>query len=381
LARHCPASRNRLRSKTFFSILISAVSFWTLERDGVTLYHDSEEHVAALLCVLSISADIWRNVLSEYIERWTPDCRGVHDRISLLGEVYGQFSPHSVPLPADLPASPCPICRAERVEAAYARRSGDGQRPIVYGCCVRCGHGALLSGAAEPQVYSSPAYYTRRGADNVGYAAYARERSYRELRAARLFAWIEGQLGGMPKNLLEVGSGFGFTRHTAELQGTSTFGVDLNAYAVAAASELYGMKTYTGTVGQALAAGAVPPGAWQMVLYQFVLEHVSDVQTELAIAAEALAPAGHLALLAPSIEALEILAFGSSYRSFRSDHLHLYSWKSLETVLASAGLSVRAAKTECTVQLLAGFLSKEELASIDARKLGPDMVVLAEKCV
>ena len=156
-------------------------------------------------------------------------------------------------------------------------------------------------------------------------------------------------------------------------------GVDLNPAAAVAAQEIYSMETCTGTLGQALASGAVETGKWDIVLYQFVLEHVADPTAELQQAAMAASPRGFIVLMVPSMQAVERVVFGASYRSFRPDHLHLFSWNSLDLCLSKAGLHRVASRSECSVHLLAGFLSPDELTALYERGDGPDLVAIAGK--
>jgi SAM-dependent methyltransferase len=178
--------------------------------------------------------------------------------------------------------------------------------------------------------------------------------------------------GAAPRTLLEVGSGFGFTRAAAEQRAIATAGVDLNPHAAAAARRLYGFDTL---VGDAAAAR----GTFDLVLYQFVLEHLPDPAAELRRAAALVAAGGALALVVPSMDAVEIDLFGPAYRSFRDDHLHLFSRRSIERFLDGAGLRVAAARTACSIGLLRGFFAADELAALDAAGRGPDLTVLARR--
>jgi SAM-dependent methyltransferase len=332
---------------------------------------DSLEHAALVRRILRIDEAVWSHVLEEYQRRLTDDTPT--GRLRALREAWKAFSPHAAP-PLAGPASPCPACGGATIQPEIHRRSGE-----IYGLCTRCGHGLLLSRAACAGIYRRPEYYSQRTVDGVGYDAYRQGKDYREAKAARVLAWIEqtvGAAGG--RRLLEVGSGFGYTRAAAGQRGWRSMGVDLNPRAAAAARELYSFETIIGTLEEALSSGAISRGHWNLVLYQFVLEHVADPVRELKHAAAAAAPGGHIALLVPSMQAVERIVFGASYRSFRPDHLHLFSWASLDRCLAAGGWVRVAGTSECSVHLLAGFLNQHEIEEIYGRGDGPDLLVVAQ---
>jgi SAM-dependent methyltransferase len=266
----------------------------------------------------------------------------------------------------------CPVCLNRALAPRLAKKPD-----MVYGECSNCGHGALLAPKLNVATYVGDAYYQQQGPNGVGYQDYAGEKWYREAKARRLLDWA---VAGSPSGrFLEVGSGFGFTRKAAADAGWKTDGIDLNPAARTAALELYGFETVSGDVSSALDQGAIQPGVYDLVLYQFVLEHVLDPVAELGYAARLLSPRGSLFLLLPGMDAAELGVFQSSYRSLRSDHLHIFSWRSLSFALQRAGLRRERSTSECGVHLLSGFLDRLELADLYRRGLGPDMLVLARK--
>jgi len=238
-----------------------------------------------------------------------------------------------------------------------------------------------MQGAARKTSYASPEYYSLVDRQSLaGYEDYSKEQHYRETKGSRLLDWIESVTGARKRLLLEVGCGFGYTRRAAETRGLRTTGVDVNPYAAEQARDLYGMDTFVGSLSAALLSGVVPAAGHDLVLYQFVLEHLSDPCAELCLATRALAPGGALVLVVPSADAAEIDVFGAAYRSVRGDHLHLFSRRSIEAALARVGLAICGLKTECSIHLLRGFLSIEELErDVYAAGRGPDMLVVAQR--
>jgi SAM-dependent methyltransferase len=250
----------------------------------------------------------------------------------------------------------------------------------VYGTCESCGHGCLLSEPAPLNTYDGADYFRGGAAGGVGYRDYCDERIYRENKGRTLLTWLTQSLGRRPRSALEVGSGYGFTRKAFQEEGVATHGVDLNPYAAAEAHRLYGMATTVGTLEDALADGDDPTvrvGPWDVILYQFVLEHLADPVAELRHATAVLAPDGVVVLVVPSMEATEVRIFGASYRSLRADHLQLFSRASLRRCLERAGLAEEAFKSDCALHLLRGFVGATGVDEIYRAGRGPDLFVVA----
>ena len=190
--------------------------------------------------------------------------------------------------------------------------------------CANCAHGTLVNaGEDASRVYRSERYYAVRDATGVGYDDYGSEAAYREEKGRRLLERVIGVARGRLRSLLEVGSGFGYTRAAAERLGLETAGVDLNPHAAVEARRKYGFETFTGSLEQALERpdSGIERGRWDLVSYQFVLEHIADLSRELRSAREALRPGGWLSFLVPSFEAAELDVFGGSGAAVDAEHV------------------------------------------------------------
>jgi SAM-dependent methyltransferase len=352
---------------------------WSRYRDGRLVYHDTDDHVALILRTLGIDEAAWTATLDRYADRLgaTPS---VTERLAAITEAFRPASPRAAPMPASAPSA-CPACAKNEMRPLLARGGIEGRPLLVYGACAHCRHGLLLAGAAPSTIYENGDYYERRCLDGVGYDGYREEQEYRQAKGARLLDWIERatDLRSMTPSLLEVGSGFGFTLEAAKARGWRTTGIDINPAAARVTKKLYGLHTIVGTLGGALASGAIARGGWDLVLYQFVLEHLYGPEVELHHAAQAVAPGGHLALVVPNMSTFEVDVFGAAYRSFRADHLHLFSVRSLGSYLATAGFTEVAHRTTCSLHLLRGFLEPKELDDLYDRDRGPDLVFLARR--
>jgi len=325
----------------------------------VRAFHDTDEHRALVQRTLGVSAAQWDSVVGTF-RASTSEETTVEARLAALTQAFASVVP---PAKLRTASERCPVCGATVHPCA-----DDGQ--LLFGACEACGHGVLLLGAAAPTVYDDRYYRERRS--GAGYERYREEQTYRETKGRRIVERLMARHGAAPRTLLEVGSGFGFTRAAAESLGLSTAGVDLNPEAARVAHELYGMKTTTGTSSHL-------EGAFDLVLHQFVLEHVPSVQAEVSNAHRLTAAGGLACFIIPSMEAVERTAFHSRYRSFRADHLHLFSRRSITSVLEGAGFTEVQVDSECNLHLLAGFLTRAECAALYGRGAGPDLVATARR--
>ncbi|HEX2875511.1 MAG TPA: class I SAM-dependent methyltransferase [Polyangiaceae bacterium] len=346
---------------------------WTRQSRGHRVYSDDEQHVQLILRTLGIDEERWSATLDRYVDL-VPSDAGVDARLAALARAFRDAGPTPTTLP-DLANVSCVACGANAVTAVVAKPASP--TPLVYGRCGSCGHGQRLTGPNVDDVYQNADYYRLRSPDGTGYAAYADERQYREAKGARLLDFLEQRLGSKPQSLLEVGSGFGYTLAAAAQRGWRTLGVDVNPAAARAARAIYGFETLTATLEQALSERRVTEGDWDVVLYGFVLEHLESPSAELRAARRALAPGGCLALVVPNMEACELDVFGSAYRSLRSDHLHLFSARSLRLLLTACGLDVVQLNSHCNLHLFRGFLEPAELEALYRAGRGPDLTILA----
>lgn len=339
-----------------------------------------QERLSLILRTLQVDETCWYQFETEFAKRCPTGNESLDHRLQALEEVWKSVDPHAVSLddPGNAP-NDCPCCKANSIGVAAIKRNDLGT-PLVYFVCESCGLGFLLrDDAANLSVYSSPDYYTRRDAGGAGYECYLDDSSYRITKGLRLFEWVKEHVNHRPRTMLEVGSGFGFTRAAAESIGIQTTGIDLNPNAVKAAEKLYSQQTFTGTLGQAITQEKVELCSYDIVLYQFVLEHVENANEELKLAARMLAPAGVLVITVPNMRSYERQIFGASYRSFRSDHFWLFSPASITIFLANAGLHPINMKSECNIRILLGFLSQSELDSLDADCWSADLLVIAKR--
>jgi SAM-dependent methyltransferase len=345
---------------------------WTRRHDAQVVHTDTDEHVALVTRTLGVDEAAWSEMLDRYSALVTARSN-TEDKLRALGEAFRHVSPFVGELTEQEPVD-CAACGQARVKPALVRRNAS--EDLIYGRCETCGHGQLLAGMTE-RPYLGQSYYEQRASDGSGYPGYVSDRPYREAKGARLVARLLES--GSARSLLEVGSAYGFTLQAARARGLEVAGVDINPDAERGARELYGLVTLRGSLQEVLDREALHAEAWDIVLYQFVLEHIADPRQELAQAARALSVGGRLVLVVPSMTSFELDVFGASYRSLRGDHLHLFSARSIERLLSDAGLRLTTLESHCNLHLLQGFLDPEELHVLYAGGHGPDLTVIATR--
>lgn len=333
--------------------------------EGRRSFEDDDAHVTLVCRTLRASPEQWHALVARWCESTPPEA-SLAQRLEQLRDASGQIFQERSPPPLE---AVCVVCGAPSRCTAVTDT-------LALGRCSGCGHGQLLRGAAEASVYTSPAYYSTRSANGAGYEAYRDERAYREAKGETLLRRVFERRNTRPRSLVEIGSGFGFTLSAGRRLGLLVQGVDVNPAAADGARAVTGVDTFVGTSGEFLEAH--PGRRFDVVLYQFVLEHLADLRAELSRAARLLAPGGLLVGVVPSAEAKELEVFRSRYRSLREDHLHLFSSRSLARVLDDAGFVGLEAETRCRLHLLRGFLTVEELETLYGSGAGPDVVFSAE---
>ncbi|MCL4233336.1 MAG: glycosyltransferase [Deltaproteobacteria bacterium] len=212
-------------------------------------------------------------------------------------------------------AAPCPLCGESRKAREY-----DGTRSGRVARCAACG---MVFSVSPPPVEALPPAFTESPG---AYLANARDRLGR----------FESALPGHGRRLLDVGCYDGRFAGAAKSLGYDVRGVEPVAAAATRAEAEFGFPVTVGT----LESAALPGGAFDVVSFIHVFEHLANPRAALAVCRGVLAPGGALLIEIPAYDALARRIAGRRWRQFIADHDRFYTGTVLARLLREEGFDV-----------------------------------------
>jgi SAM-dependent methyltransferase len=243
-------------------------------------------------------------------------------------------------------ADPCFLCSGPQ-----RTRFDLGARRLRY--CPRCQLGQLAPLPTDDELaalYASEDYF--QGGDAVGYADYVAHAPQYARSFRRQAEWLLRHRS--VTDLLEIGCGPGLFLEEARRLGVSTtVGVDLNPWAVAAA-QARGLDARLGSIA------VIPATArFDAVVMLDVLEHVPMPLPFLAAVRARLRPDGHLLLMTPNLRSWLARLSGRRWVSLKiPEHARYYSPRGIRSVLGAAGFEVQALRGAGQYVTVAFFLDR-----------------------
>jgi SAM-dependent methyltransferase len=239
------------------------------------------------------------------------------------------------------PASAAGVTVGQAVIGACVLCGGRDSRPLFerFGhSIVRCGRCGLVTCAGSFSNSFLAGYYSEgyfRGAvDRRGYHDYDADESLikasfaHKLRLLERFTCSRG-------SLLDVGCAKGYFMEVARAAGWAVAGVDISAYATAAAGRR-GLNVVRGD-----APGMFRSAVFDAVTMWDVVEHLPDPVAALRDVHRTLRPGGVLGLSTGAIDSLLARLRGAHSRIFNPpQHLFFFSRRTLDACLRAAGFEV-----------------------------------------
>lgn len=206
--------------------------------------------------------------------------------------------------------------------------------------CERCHHAfipEICDTSVSEQLYTD--YYPRASFDLSSFRA----KSF----AGGFSSWLNGDACATCKwvplgvKVLDIGCGFGETLAYYHARGCDAYGVEMDEN-VRKAAEKFHFKVYIGPFDP----GSYPPGMFDYVTMQQVIEHVDDPVATLKGVAQVLRPGGHAVLSTPNANGWGGRVFGRRWINWHVPyHRHFFSPASLGLVAQTAGLQIETVRT------------------------------------
>ncbi|MGM0673448.1 MAG: class I SAM-dependent methyltransferase [Spirochaetota bacterium] len=149
------------------------------------------------------------------------------------------------------------------------------------------------------------------------------------------FQHLEDSLNGA-RRFLDVGCATGMLLEHMKDRGWNVQGVEICEPAARYGIDHRGVAIKVATLEES----TLTAGSFDVVHLSHLIEHVPDPRLFLEEAARVTKPGGYLVLVTPDLSGFQARLFGRRWRSAIADHLHLFSYRIIRTLLADAGFEV-----------------------------------------
>jgi len=216
----------------------------------------------------------------------------------------------------------CPMCRASDWVAVPGPK-----RSWTYLRCTRCGHQLLFP---MPTDLDLSAFYNSRY--RVPLDAYLQG-------ARREFPRVSDFIGRWRTGrMLEVGCSYGEMLWLFSSAGWDVEGVELDARAASYAREQRGLRVHAGTLEEV--RDVLTPG-YDVIAAYHVVEHIPEPARFFGLLVPLLRPGGCLVLKTPNGASVAARAAHGWWQwASPPEHIHLFTPRSIATLLAGVGLAV-----------------------------------------
>jgi len=257
-------------------------------------------------------------------------------RIEFLRDMQRQtreFSEHVLAHPRRVSVDACYVC------GATARRAFGVTYGVPYAECLGCSH-------VYAEVRLTPEdlveYYRQQYFIGAGEVDPEQARGRARMVLEPKLEFVSSFVETTRRRWLDVGAGNGGGVACARGMGFDAHGLEPSLEGRRFARDVFGIDMPDRDVADELAA--VGPGAYDVVSFFMVLEHVTDPARQVRAAADLLAPGGLLAIEVPtadSVSAMSDVAFANQgLRQTIGVHIMNYTQGSLRRLVTDAGLEI-----------------------------------------
>ncbi len=144
-----------------------------------------------------------------------------------------------------------------------------------------------------------------------------------------------------PRAFLDIGCATGMLIESMRGEGWSVRGVDVCRESAEYGREHRGVDIFPGTLEES----RMPDGAFGVVHFSHLIEHVPDPRAFLKEVHRILAPGGYAVITTPNIDGFQARLFGKGWRSAIADHLVLFTRSTLARLAGETGFDVQQTVT------------------------------------
>lgn len=247
--------------------------------------------------------------------------------------------------PEPLEHVPCALCGADWPAALFDK---DGFAIVR---CTGCGLAYVSPRPPAPRVldrYQDEHYYRNENACAFGYGDYVADTPLLNSIFARRLNEIE-RLRPRRGRLLDVGCATGVLVELADRRGWKAEGIEVSAFAVSRC-RARGLRVHHGEIGNV----PLPERAFDVIVMDDTIEHLTDPRAAMARSYELLAPGGLLTMNTPNEAGwLRFLMRRHWFHYKPLEHLYFFTPVSLSRLLEETGFRVLYSRRSAKVVTLA----------------------------
>jgi 2-polyprenyl-3-methyl-5-hydroxy-6-metoxy-1,4-benzoquinol methylase len=183
----------------------------------------------------------------------------------------------------------------------------------------------------------------RYGGDYFSYELSNEATFYRLMRLGMADVEFAARTAGLPspRTFLDIGCATGMLIEAMKAEGWNARGVDVCRESAEYGMKHRGVEIFVGTLEEA----RFPDGAFSVVHFSHLIEHVPDPRGFLREVKRIIAPGGFAVITTPNVDGFQARLFRAAWRSAIADHLVLFSRRTLGRMLADEGYEVRRSVT------------------------------------
>ncbi len=360
-------------------------NYYYCYKDKILLYKESSQHISAVTKLMRIKKQNWFEFIEKILELnnfQDPKKLNLPLRLKLFQRAFNQTLkknyPHYNPVVIKSVIK-CPNCDSTKFKKDIF--VNEFSRPFTIKVCAVCALGTQfplpLSSEIE-KIYQSENYFSGN-TTQTGYYNYARESKWRIEKANKYLNQVlrATKLDTQNIRALDVGCGYGYFVKALNDRSIYSDGLEVSSEARNFAKNNYGLNLIPEDLSTALRKGKINENSYNLITLWDVIEHFSDLNSQIKTISKLLKPGGFIALRTNNLDSIEEKIFGPYFHSIKNEHLFYFSPSSLENIFLKHGL--KKIKSWTHTHIFLAFMSIKERNIINKNNQGGDIFYICQK--